>query len=77
MLDFTIKEITVSYGMTLNIGNYESFRVDAQVTLKSDKVCADQDEFNALEASIFETGWEIVKEQIKRKVDTVRNNSKL
>lgn len=75
-LNFHVGSVTVKYGMTLNIGNFESFRADAEATIVCDKVCKSEEEREAIKVEMFDYGWEQVKEQLKRQVKAVREATK-
>ena len=63
-----LEKVVVGYGMTLNLGNYESFRVDTQVTIS---VPLDRDlEKGKKEA--YAEGWRIVEEELKKQVVAIR-----
>lgn len=47
--EFTIKEFTVGFSRTINLGNYESARVEASVTFEVENYDADRsDEFDPI-----------------------------
>ena len=73
--DFKTVEVYVGYGMTLNIGNYESFRVDAGITLRADRPPRDEADRKEMENAMYEYGWNAVKEQLKPQVLMVRKKS--
>lgn len=51
-----IKEIHVTAGFTKNLGNFQSFRPEAGVTMTLD----DKDDVN----KVFEEAWELVGDQV-------------
>jgi hypothetical protein len=55
--------VRAKYGVTINLGNYESGRVDAEVTIP----CYVEE----IEPA-FERAWEIVKKQVDDKLDKVK-----
>lgn len=71
-LDIELVSITVSSGMTLNLGNYESARVDAEVTLRSNKIPKTKEEFLKQKDRLFSVGWKIINAQLIDKVKTIR-----
>jgi len=73
--DFSVKEITVSEGMTLNLGNYESFRLDTTVTLSSNIRPTSEQEANDLRTKMFREGWDIVEKELNTKVSKIRELS--
>jgi hypothetical protein len=66
-----IEKVTVGFGMTLNLGNYESFRVDAQVVLS---IPPDRDLIKGRKEA-FAEGWKIVEDELKRQVIAVRKET--
>lgn len=74
-LDFEVSEITVSYGMTMNIGNYESFRVDTQVQMRKREASKTEDLEEAIVDKMFADAWRIAKAQIETKVKAVRSQT--
>jgi hypothetical protein len=68
---FDVVEAKVSYGMTLNIGNYESFRADAGCTVRARGNEVSEEEVDAM----FEEGWKYAKEQLKVQVKNVREST--
>ena len=63
-----IEKITASYGMTINIGNYESIRIDAGAT-------ADP-QGEALEY-VYERVWKTIKEELDPKIKAIREKYKV
>lgn len=59
--------IRANYGMTLNLGNYESARVDVSVTLP----CYTEEIPGA-----FKKAWEIAKEQIQEQVKGIKQKGR-
>ena len=59
-----VKEISVGFTFTKNLGNYESLKVDAGVVMTVEP----GDDPAAVEAE----AWEHVKKQIKRGLDTAK-----
>jgi hypothetical protein len=55
-----VKEVTVSKGVTISIGKFESVRVDASAVLVAEKG-EDPD-------MLYETGFEVVDEQINKQI---------
>lgn len=71
---FHVGSVTCKYGMTLNLGNYESFRADAEATIVADRVCETEADAIALKDEMFEYGWQLVKDQLKKQVKAVRES---
>jgi len=55
-----VKEITVSYGKTKNLGNYENMRVDAEMTV----AIQDGEDVN----EVFDKAQQEVKRQVHKEV---------
>jgi hypothetical protein len=72
---FEVEEVRVNYGMTLNIGNYESFRADAGCTIKATKKVTTKTEADKLRKEMYEAGWEVVKDELRKQVKAVRESS--
>ena len=64
------KEVWVSVGMTINLGSFESARVDAGITVPV--------ETNGTEDEAFEYGWNKVLSEVrdKAKVIKIENTNK-
>lgn len=74
---FHVTEVNVSTGMTINIGNYESLRVDASVNIKRDApVGEDASKEESIVADMYEKGWKIVQDQVRDKVIAVKGKKK-
>lgn len=73
---FDVAEVRVSYGMTLNIGNYESFRTDAACVIRANVVCKTDEEADQLREDMYAEGWAIVKEQLATQVRGVRKKTR-
>ncbi|WP_019536555.1 hypothetical protein [Paenibacillus ginsengihumi] len=59
-----VKEITVGFTYTKNLGNYESLKVDAGVVMT---VEPGEDP-----AAVYDRAWESAKKQIKRGLETAK-----
>lgn len=65
-----ISEINVKVGLTINLGNYESARIDAGTSLMAtDNISTDND-IEYIKA--FETAYEIVSRQINTKMMKIK-----
>lgn len=72
---FRVSEVQVSYGMTMNLGNYESFRVDGGLTLRCDKEFATEEEAKKTREEMFEEAWAVAENEVKQKIIAVRKNT--
>ncbi|MEV2699398.1 hypothetical protein ABNC92_03420 [Paenibacillus larvae] len=59
-----VKEIHVGFTFTKNLGNYESLKVDAGITMSIDP----EDDVQ----EVYNKAWANVKNQIKRELDTAK-----
>lgn len=59
--------VTASYGLTLNLGNYESARCDAGVTLPC---------YREEVESAFKEAWSIAEEQVSKQVADIRKGQR-
>ena len=59
-------EIYVSVGMTINLGDYESARIDAGITVPIGP--------HGSEDKAFEHGWKRVLTQVRSKAKAIRKN---
>jgi len=60
-------EIYVSVGMTINLGDFESARIDAGITVPV--------EAHANSKDAFEHGWKQVLTEVKDKAKAIKSNS--
>lgn len=58
------KEITVSTGITISVGKFESIRLDASARITDDN--GDYD-------TMFDAGWNLVEEQINKKIEELQD----
>lgn len=58
-----IKQITVTLGRTLNLGNYESARMDVGVTVDLDP--------DDNPSEVFEATYKTAKEKLNSKIETL------
>ena len=65
-----IEKVGVNLGLTMNLGNYESARLDAHVELSP--------EDGDTAESLFKESWRIVREELRAQAKAVRskNNAK-
>jgi len=75
-LEFQLEKVTTSLGMTLNIGDYESIRVDTFIGLRSIKECKTAKEFAEHKDRILEEASRIAKEDVIDKVKAIRKQYK-
>lgn len=61
-------EIYVSVGMTINLGDFESARVDAGITVPIGAHSCSKD--------AFEHGWDQVLTEVREKAKVIKENSK-
>ena len=61
------KEVWVSVGMTLNLGSYESARVDAGITVPVGTFDTEED--------AFEHGWATVLAEVKSKAKSIKDEN--
>jgi len=73
---YEVLEVRTSYGMTLNLGNYESFRADAGVTVKMNRPLQEGDDAELLKDEMYDYAWKTVKAELKEQVKAIRDNSK-
>jgi predicted proteasome-type protease len=62
------KEIWVSIGMTLNLGNYESAKIDAGLTIPLEN--------NETYKKAFQRAWDEVSSEVKAKAKQIKKDSK-
>ena len=60
------KQIVVSVGKTVNIGNYESIRIDASITAN-----VEPDEIK----KAFDAAWKMAEEQVKQKLEEIDDHT--
>ena len=48
--DFTVDNLTASFGMTVSLGNYESLRIDKSITIRPTKENATKQEIKEMMA---------------------------
>ena len=65
-VDFQIDSVTVSYGKTINLGNFESVRIDKSVTLRSNVKAADKAGFIKIRKAMYKEATAIVDREIER-----------
>ena len=58
------KEIWVSCGITINIGNYESARIDAGISLP----IAEGEDTN----EVYQAGWAQVRQELKAQKEAIK-----
>jgi hypothetical protein len=75
--DFQVGKVICKYGMTLNLGNYESFRADAEMEVVANKQCKNEEEVEILKDEMYLYGWNAVKDELKKQVAAVRKANKL
>lgn len=46
--NFEVKELTTSFGMTINLGNYETARIDKSITISPKKIYPTQKEIEQI-----------------------------
>lgn len=64
-----VTEVSVSYGVTLNMGDYESLRADARATVRVDgKPPRHAEEAELVREALFKHAWEAVQQELKDKV---------
>ncbi len=59
------KEVWVSVGMTINLGSFESARVDAGITVPV--------ETGGTEDEAFEYGWDKVLSEVRKKAKDIKS----
>ena len=65
-VDFQIDSVTVSYGKTINLGNFESVRIDKSVTLRSNVKATDKATFIKIRKAMYKEATAIVDREIER-----------
>ena len=75
-VEFDVSQMTFSLGMTLNLGNYESFKIDSSMTLKTNRVYKTKEEKAEAIKRMEEEGWKIVEDAVKPKLSAVKENLK-
>lgn len=72
-----VTKVACSYGMTLNLGNYESMRADATTTVEAkppETLSADDKEL--LKDSMFDKAWKECRKQLRIQVEAIRKENK-
>lgn len=59
-----VTKVTVSKGVTISVGQYESVRIDAQVEVRGDGEDSDD---------LFDIGFETIDEQINKQIDEIQD----
>lgn len=59
-----VKEISVGFTYTKNLGNYENLKVDGEVTVSVDE--------NEDPEEVYAKAWKLVKNQIKKGLEQAR-----
>ena len=62
--DFTIENLTASFGLTVNLGDYESLRVDKSITIKPKDANATKDDIK----DMMKVASSYVKSAVKKDV---------
>jgi hypothetical protein len=75
-VEFQVSQMTFSGGMTLNMGDYESFRADVSITLKNNKEFSTTKEKKESIARMQIEGWDLVDEVIRPKLVSAKAVSK-
>jgi len=75
-VEFQVSQMTFSGGMTLNMGDYESFRADVSITLKNNKEFSTAKEKKESIARMQIEGWDLVDEVIRPKLVSAKAVSK-
>ena len=69
-----VTEVSVSYGVTLNMGDYESLRADARATVRVDgKPPRHAEEAELLREALFKHAWSTVQSELKEKVKEAKD----
>lgn len=76
MTDYQVESVTVSYGMTISLGNYEFIRIDAGVTLKANKQAASEAEAVQLKDSMFKEASASAQLELRDRVVEVKSKIK-
>lgn len=69
---FQVESVTVKYGMTLNLGNFEFFRVDAEATLRCGEILDTPEQVEKIRKEMFAEGWQMVKNELVPQVRSIR-----
>ena len=64
MSKLNVKELTVSFGFTKNLGNFNSARHDASITVSVDPSKDDLEE-------VYTKCWETCKDQVRKQVKQI------
>ena len=66
-IDFDVESMTASFGMTINLGDYESARIDRGMTIRNKKEDADMNDIK----SMLKSAGEVCKKQVIKEVKKV------
>lgn len=67
-----IVDFHTKVGVTLNMGDYESYRIDCGVTLRAEAPAANDTELNAIKDQLSAKGWDMVNSELDTKVAAAR-----
>ncbi|OQB40302.1 MAG: hypothetical protein BWY04_01391 [candidate division CPR1 bacterium ADurb.Bin160] len=67
--DFTVDNLTASFGLTINLGDYESLRIDKSVSIKPKNENATKDEIKAMMAVASSYVKSAVKKDVKKFIE--------
>ena len=71
-LGFDVVEVSVSSGLTINMDNYESARVDSSVTLRAQHQGLTHAERESLVADMNRYGWEKTQKEVSDQAKLLR-----
>jgi len=66
--DYDVKEVFVSVGLTINMGNYNSAKVDAGITLTAKEGSSYEE--------LYDAAWGIVQSEVREKALDIKSKSK-
>lgn len=72
VVKFTVDSVYVGAGLTLNMGEYESARIDTGITLRSHVQSMSEHDRETLKNEMLEYGWREVRADIKARAKEIR-----
>lgn len=69
---FGLVEADVAYGMTLNLGDYESFRADAGAKMRMHRKLTEDENEEEMVNAMYDYAWGRVKKELKEQVRSIR-----
>lgn len=69
---FGLVEADVAYGMTMNLGDYESFRADAGAKMRMHRKLREDENEEGIVNAMYDYAWDRVKKELKKQVRSIR-----